>query len=96
MLDTVADDVSKNVQDHLSNDEEENTEDDVAQWPAVLQCAQDEDYLADEVDEEKDCVDNVGEDENADGVLRIQTSPVLESEERDGAADDEHGERSQS
>lgn len=96
VLDTVADNVAEDVQNDLSNNEEEYTEDDVAQRPAVLQCAQDENDLADEVDEEKDGVDNVCDNKDADGVLSVQTSPVLEGEEGDGAANDEHAEGGQS
>lgn len=96
VLDTIADDVAKDVEDDLSDDEEENSKDDIAQWPAVLQRTQDKDDLADEVDEEEDGVDDVGDNEDANGVLSVQTGPVLECEEGDGAADDEHAERRQS
>ena len=96
MLDAVADGVAEDVQDDLADDEEEDAEDDVAERPAVLECAHDEDDLADEVDEEEDGVHDVCDHEDADGVLGIKTGPVFESEEGNGAADNEHAERSQS
>jgi hypothetical protein len=92
VLGAIADNVAKDVQDDLSNHKEEHAEDDVAQRPAVLQRTHDKDNLADEVDEEEDGVDDVGEDEDANGVLSVQTSPVLEGEKGDGAANDEHAE----
>ena len=92
MLDAVADGVAEDVQDDLADDEEEDAEHDVAERPAVLECAHDKDDLADEVDEEEDGVDDVCEDEDANGVLSVQTSPVLEGEKGDGAANDEHAE----
>lgn len=95
MLGAIANNVTENIQDDLSNHEEEHAKDDVTQRPAVLQCAQDKDDLADEVNEEKDSVDDVGDDENADGVLSVQTSPVLEGKKRDSTANDEHAERGQ-
>lgn len=95
MLDAVANGVAEDVQNDLSNDEEEDTENDVAEWPAILECAHNKDDLADEVDEQEDGVDDVGNDENADWVLGIHTGPVLEREKRDGTADNEHGEGGQ-
>lgn len=96
MLDVFADDIAQNVQDDLANDEEEDAERNVAQWPAVLQCANDEDDLADNVDEEEDGVHDVGDNEDSDRVLGVETSPVLEGEEGDSAANNEHAKRAES
>ena len=96
MLDPVADGVAKDVQDDLSNDEEEDAENNVAQWPAVLERADDENNLADKVDEKENGVDYVRDNEDADRVLGIQTSPVLEGEEGDGATNNEHAQGGQS
>jgi len=93
VLDIVADRVAEHIQDHLPNDEEEDAKRDVTQWPAVLERADYEDDLAHNVDEQEDGVHDVGDDEDADGVDRAQAGPVLESQERDCAADNEHGER---
>lgn len=90
VLDAIADGIAKDIQDDLSNDEEENTENNVAHWPAVLERAQNEDDLADEIDKQEDGVDNVCDNEDTDGVLSIQTGPVLESKEGDGSTNDEH------
>lgn len=96
VLNTITDGVTKDVQDDLSNNEEEDAKDDVAHGPAVFKRAKNEDNLADEVDEEEDGVHDVCDHEDADGVLGIKTGPVFESEEGNGAADNEHAERSQS
>lgn len=96
MLDIIADCVAEDVEDDLANDEEEDSESNVAQRPAVLEGAHNEDNLADDVYEEENGVDDVGDDEDADGVGGAQTGPVFEREERDGAADDEHGEGAES
>lgn len=80
MLDSVTYGVTKNIQDDLSNDKEEDTEDNIAQRPTVLESANDENYLADEIDKEEDGVDEVGKDKDANGVLGIQAGPILESE----------------
>ena len=95
VLDAVADGVAEGVQDNLSDDEEEDAENNVAERPAVLECAHDEDDLADEVDEEEDGVDDVGDDEDADWVLGVHTRPILKCEKGDGTADNEHGEGGQ-
>ena len=91
VLDAVADGVAEDVQDDLADDEEEDAEDDVAERPAVLECAHDEDDLADEVDEEEDGVHDVGDDEDADWVLGVHTRPILKCEKGDGTANNEHG-----
>ena len=95
MLDAVADGVAEDVQDDLADDEEEDAEHDIAERPAVLECAHDEDDLADEVDEEEDGVDDVGNDEDADWVLSVHTRPILKCEKGDGTANNEHGKRGQ-
>lgn len=91
MLDIVANGVAEDVENDLANDEEEDSESDIAQWPAVLERADNKNDLADDVYEEEDGVDNVGDDKDADGVGGAQAGPVLEREQRDSAADDEHG-----
>lgn len=63
------------VQDNLADDEEEDTEADVAEWPAVLQSAGDQQDLQDDVDEELDGVEQVEDDEQANSVRRTQTGP---------------------
>lgn len=96
MLNTITDGVAKDVQNDLPDNKEENAKNNIAHRPAVLKRAKNEDDLADEVDEEEDGVDNVCDHEDADGVLGIQTGPVLECEEGDGTANDEHAKRGQS
>jgi hypothetical protein len=95
MLYVVANGVAEDVENHLANYEEEDAERNVAQRPAVLERANNQDDLANHVHEEEDCVDNVSDDKDADRVVSAQTSPVLEGEQRDGAADHEHAERAE-
>lgn len=96
MLDAITDGVTKHVQNNLSNDKKEDAKHDVAQRPTVLEGANNKNDLTDEIDEEKDGVDKVSDDKDADWVLRIQAGPILEGEKRDGASDDEHGQGGQS
>jgi hypothetical protein len=51
--------------------------------------------LADGVDKEADGVDKVGNDEDADRVSRLQSSPALECQKIYSTADEEHGKRGQ-
>lgn len=81
VLDIVADGVAEDVEDNLANNEEEDAKANVAQWPAVLECANNEDDLADHVYEEEDGVDDVGYNKDADGVGGAQAGPVLEGEQ---------------
>lgn len=92
VLDTLADGVAEDIQDHLSNHEEEYTKGDVAQRPAVLKCPYDQQNLAAKVDEQHNGVDDVGNNKDTDGVLVAQAGPVLEGEKRHSAGNKEHGE----
>jgi hypothetical protein len=92
VLHLVADGVTKDVQDNLADDEEEDAKGNVTNRPAVFQRTHDEDDLADSVHEEEDGVDNVRDNEDADGVVGAQARPVLEGEQRNGAANDKHAE----
>ena len=96
MLRAVADGIAKDVKDDLANDEEKDTKGDIAQRPSVIECTKNEQDLTRRIYEETYGVHNVRDDEDANGVLRVHSSPALESKERDGAAYDEHGERRQS
>jgi hypothetical protein len=96
VLHTVADGVAEDVQNNLSDNEEENAKHNVSHWPAVLKGTQNKDNLADKVDKKEDGVDDVRDNEDTDRVLSIQTSPVLEREQGNGATNDEHAEGGQS
>jgi hypothetical protein len=93
VLDLVADNVAEDVQDDLPNDKEENAEGDVTERPAVFQRSNDKYNLAHRVDEEEDGIHDVCDDEDANGVLGVKSSPALEGQEVHSTADDEHGER---
>jgi hypothetical protein len=96
VLRAVADGIAKDVKDDLANDEEKDTKGDIAQRPAVIECTKNEQDLTRRIYEETYGVHNVRDDEDANGVLGVHSSPALESKERDGAAYDEHAERRQS
>ena len=51
--------------------------------------------MANGIDEEADCVDNVRDDEDTDGVSRAQSSPALEGQEVHSTANNEHDESRQ-
>jgi hypothetical protein len=95
VLDLVADNVAEDIQDDLTDDEEENAEGDVTERPAVFQCSDNENDLADHVDEEQDGVHDVCDNEDANGVLGVKSSPALERQEVYRATNDEHRERGQ-
>jgi hypothetical protein len=38
MLNVVADDIAELIQEDLANNEDQHTEGDMAEWPAVIQC----------------------------------------------------------
>jgi hypothetical protein len=95
VLDLVADDVAEDIQDDLTDDKEEDAERDVTERPAVFQCSNNEYNLTDDVDEQEDGVYDICDDEDANGVLRVQSSPALKRKEVHSATDDEHGERTE-
>lgn len=92
VADPFTDSIAEDIQNHLSNNEEENTKGNITQRPTVFERPNNQQDLTAEVDEEHDRVYDVGDDEDADGVLVVQAGPILESEQRHSAGDDEHGE----
>ncbi len=89
MLNAVADVLAENIKGDLTNDEEEDAEQNVTQWPTVLQRSNHKDDLADGIDEEKDGVDNVSNHKDSDRVTGRE-SPVLEGKERNCTTNEEH------
>lgn len=63
MLDFVADVRREDVEYELSDNEEEYSEADVAQWPTILQRVDHEEDLHDQVDQDAESVDEVQDDE---------------------------------
>ena len=59
MLCIVANAVAKDVEDHLANDEEENTKGNVAERPSILKGVCHQDDLHDHVYEQADAVDQI-------------------------------------
>jgi hypothetical protein len=49
MLDVVADDIAKLIQEDLSDDEDQHTEGDVSERPAVIQCVRNQEQLHSQV-----------------------------------------------
>ena len=95
MLDLFADAGGEDVEDDLADDEEEDSEGNVAQRPAILQRVEDEEDLHDQVDQDADSVDEVENHKQAGRVRGPEAGPALERHERDGERDDEHAERRQ-
>ena len=81
VLHRVADAIAEDVENNLANDKEEDAEDDVAHRPAVLEGTQNKQNLAGRVDKKHDGIDDVGNDEDADGVGGAQAGPALEGEQ---------------
>lgn len=63
MLNIVANGIGEEVEDHLTDDEKEDSENDMTQRPAVLKCGGDEQDLHDDVDKDADSVYQVHDDE---------------------------------
>lgn len=66
--DALADARAEGVEEDLAGDEEEDAEGDVAQRPAVLEGAGDEDDLHQDIDCKLDGIEQVEHDEDADSV----------------------------
>ena len=88
----VADGVAEDVEDDLTNDEEEDAKRDITEWPAVFEGSNNQNDLADSVDEEANGVDDVSNDKDSDRVSGVQSGPALEGQEVHSTADDEHDE----
>ena len=71
MLYIFANGFAEDIQDDLTNDEKEYAKEDITERPAVFKCADDQYYLADDVDEEEDGVDNVCNNKDGNGILRV-------------------------
>ncbi|RDW88593.1 hypothetical protein BP6252_00625 [Coleophoma cylindrospora] len=87
-----ADVVAEHIQDHLSNDQEEDPKRNIPQGPAILQRVGHEDDLHHDIDHERNAIDQIQHDKQAHGIRRAEPSPLLERRERDHECDDEHGE----
>ena len=92
MLYLVADGVAEDVEDDLTNNEEEDAKRNITEWPAVFKGSNNQNNLADSVDEEANGVDDVSNDEDSDRVSRVQSGPALEGQEAHSTTDDEHDE----
>lgn len=92
MLYLVADGVAEDVEDDLTNNEEEDAKRNITEWPAVFKGSNNQNDLADSVDEEANGVDDVSNDEDSDRVSRVQSGPALEGQEVHSTTDDEHDE----
>jgi hypothetical protein len=90
MLHVRADDLGQGVKQNLADNECRNSETNVPQRPTLLQCADDQQSLHDDVNEEEDRGEDVDDHEEADRALRAQASPSLECEQSNDEADSEH------
>ena len=90
MLCTFADLLGKDIENDLTNNEKEDSERDVYQWPAILQRIDDENDLHDQVHEQADAVDDIQHDEQPDRIQWTKASPAFEREQRHCGRNDEH------
>lgn len=96
MINLIADFAAEDIEHHLPNDEEEYTECDVTHGPSISKSSDHQNDLASDIDEQEQGVDNVENDEQWCRGCRIQSSPTLESTDRNTTSDEEHHERAQS
>lgn len=80
----------EDVEDKLTNDEEEDAKGNVPQRPPVLQSTHDKQDLHDQIDTDEDGVQDVEDDKEANGICGTQCSPALESGQTDEESDGEH------
>jgi len=92
VLHVMADGITKDIVDHLPDDEEKDTESNVTKWPPVLQRVRDEDDLHYHVDEQADTIDYVENHKKPDSIGRSKAGPSFERQQRNGARDDKHAE----
>ena len=88
--------LAEGVDENLANNEEEDAKGNVTQRPSVLESSHNEQDLHDDVDCEEYGTEDVEDDEEADGVVRTQPGPALESQDADDKSDGEHGGRADS
>ena len=93
VLDPLADSLTEQVHNDLTDDEEEDAKRNVSEWPSLLQCTRDQKDLHNDVDEEEDGAEDVDHNEQSDRVQRSKSCNTLESENTDSKADEEHDER---
>lgn len=96
MFNVIANGIAENVEDHLTNDEEEDAKAYVVKRPSILKCIHNKNDLHDGVDKQKDAAEQVQDDEHASGAGRAQASPALECEQRHSSGNDEHSQRAES
>jgi hypothetical protein len=75
VLDGLANSVTEDIENNLSNDEEECTESEISQWPAILQSIDHKNNLGDKVNYQSNGRDQVQNNEKSNGVGRAKTSP---------------------
>ena len=96
VLNAVADFGAEDIQQDLTDDEEENTKGDVSEGPSFLQCADDQEDLHNDVDKDENGAEDVDHDEQSDCVCWAHSANALEGEDADRKADQEHDGRADS
>lgn len=90
MLHIVANGVAESVKEHLTADEDKQTERDMTQRPAVLESVHYQHELHDEVHGYANGVQQVKDDKHADGIGGTKSAPGLEGQEGHQERDSEH------
>lgn len=89
MLERIAEGAAEAIEDDLADGEESGAEEDVAEGPAVLEGADDEEELGDDVDDDADEVKDVGDDPERGGLLVGEGGDALEGADGDEEAEAE-------
>jgi hypothetical protein len=79
--------MEKQQRTYLSDREECCTENNVTNWPSVLECSEHEDQLRDDVNERADEGPENVDNPKTDGVVVFETSELLEGGDRDEESD---------
>jgi hypothetical protein len=82
VLHSLADRHGQDVEDDLSDDEEETSEENITQWPSVLQRSRHEDDLHESIHQQAYPRNDIEEDEQHNGTIRPQRAQTPERSDR--------------
>ena len=92
MLDRIANGNTERKQNNLRDGEECSAEDDITDWPSVLECSEDKDKLRNNINDGAKKRPNEIDYVETDGLSEIESSKLLECGDGDEEGDTEDDE----
>ena len=92
MLYSLTDRCTENVENNLTDNEEQGAKDQISQRPSILQSVDYQQDLHAEIDKQCDRRNNVEYNEHSNRVGGAEAGPIFECSERDESGDEEEGE----